>query len=114
MKRAKIQARRTYPGAAARQTQNETKKKDAWDKAQIVSGFISSVVLAGVGVMINISIQRAQIAASEANANAQIEAAKNLNIAQLTVAERNAELQRHLQESTLASQLTEHLSGNDP
>jgi hypothetical protein len=69
-------------------------------------------LLVGVGVMINISIQRAQIAASEANAGAEIGAAKNLNTAELAVTEGNAELQRDLQEGTLAiaSQTAEHLS----
>jgi hypothetical protein len=35
------------------------KKKDVWDKAQIMSGFIASVVIAAVGLLINSSIQRA-------------------------------------------------------
>jgi hypothetical protein len=42
------------------------KKKDGWDRAQIISGFISSVVIAIVGILINDSIQRAQLAASKA------------------------------------------------
>ena len=87
------------------------KKKDAWDKAQIVSGFLSSVVIAGVGILINIAIQRAQINASEASTRAQIEVTERNNKAQLALTERTAEIQRHLQEGTLTEQPVEHLTG---
>jgi hypothetical protein len=85
-------------------------KKDAWDKAQILSGFVSSVVIAAVGILINISIQRAQIVASKASADAQIAVTKQNNEAQLALAERTAEIQKHLQEGTLTGQLVEHLT----
>jgi caspase domain-containing protein len=85
------------------------KKKDAWDKAQIVSGFMASVVIAGVGILINISIQRAQIAASKSSAEAQIEVTERNNKAQLDLTRQTAEIQRHLQEGTLTGQLVEHL-----
>jgi hypothetical protein len=85
------------------------KKKDAWDKAQIISGFLSSVVIAAVGILINISIQRAQIAASKSSADAQIEVTDRNNKAQLELTRQNAEIQRHLQEGTLTGQLVEHL-----
>jgi hypothetical protein len=90
--------------------EKEAKVKDAWDKAQIVSGFLSAVVIAGVGLLINSGIQRAQIQSSEENTKAQVDVAKYNNDAQLKLTERNAEVQRHLQESTLASQLVEHLA----
>jgi hypothetical protein len=86
------------------------KKKDAWDKAQIVSGFLSSVVIAGVGILINTSIQRAQIDASKANTDAQIAVADRFNKSQLALSEHTAEIQRHIQESTLTGQLVEHLT----
>src|ERR1051325_2629884 len=80
-------------------------KKDAWDKAQIISGFLASVVIAVVGLLINSAIQRAQIKSSEENTKAQIEVAKSNNDAQLHLSERTAEVQRQIQQSTLTGQL---------
>jgi hypothetical protein len=88
------------------------KAKDIWDKAAIVSGFLSSVVIAAVGILINISIQNAQLASSDANSKAQIEVAEKNNRAQLTLTERNADIQKHLQEGTLTGQFVEHLTSN--
>src|SRR5262245_50900538 len=86
------------------------KKKDSWDKAQIISGFLASVVIAAVGILINSSIQEAQIAASKASTEAQIAVSRQNNEAQLALTERNAEIQRHLQEGTLTGQLVEHIT----
>jgi hypothetical protein len=91
---------------------NEDRKiKDGWDKAQIVSSFISTVVIAAVGILINSSIQNAQIASSEANTRAQVDVSERNNKAQLALTERTADIQRHLQEGTLTGQLVEHLAG---
>jgi len=68
------------------------KKKDAWDKAQIVSGLLSSVVIAGVGLLINNSIQRAQIEASRQAADSQ----------------------KHIEEGTLTEKLMDTLGGENP
>jgi Caspase domain len=92
--------------------QADTKEKDVWDKAQIISGFLATVVLAGAALLINAGIQRAQIRASADNTNAQIEVAKRNNEAQLALTERNAEVQRQIQQSTLAGQLVEHLTSD--
>ena len=75
----------------------EPKKKDAWDKAAIISSFVSSVVLAGVGLMINASIQEAQRISADQNARAQVEVADRNAKLQIQQAERIAEAQRHLQ-----------------
>jgi hypothetical protein len=89
-------------------------KKDAWDKAQIISGFISSIVIAGVGILINISIQRAQINASRSASDAQIAVTRSNNDAQLALAKENAETQKHVQESTITAQLMESLAAGTP
>lgn len=90
--------------------QSDVEVKDAWDKAQIISGFLATVVLAAAALLINAGIQRAQIRASAANTNAQIEVSRRNNDAQLALTERTAEVQRQLQQSTLAGQLVEHLA----
>jgi hypothetical protein len=76
---------------------SEQKSKDIWDKAQIVSGFVASVVIAAVGLMINSSIQRSQIQASEDATRAQLEITDRNNKAQLALTEKTAEIQRHIQ-----------------
>jgi hypothetical protein len=91
---------------------SEQKSKDIWDKAQIVSGFVASVVIAAVGLMINSSIQRSQIQASEDATRAQLEITDRNNKAQLALTEKTAEIQRHIQESALTGQLVEFLAGN--
>ena len=82
----------TFPADPPEMRSEPDKKKDAWDKAQIVSGFISSVVIAGVGILINMSIQQAQITASEANTKAQIAVTDKNNQAQMALTERNAQI----------------------
>jgi hypothetical protein len=98
----------TPPSVDAVPKQSDVKVKDAWDKAQIISGFLATVVLAGAALLINAGIQRAQIRASAANT--KIEVARRNNDAQLALTERTAEVQRQLQQSTLAGQLVEHLA----
>jgi Caspase domain len=100
----------TASPADAPPKQSDAKVKDTWDKAQIISGFLATVVLAGAALLINAGIQRAQIRASAANTNAQIEVTKRNNDAQLALTERTAEVQRQIQQSTLAGQLVEHLA----
>jgi D-alanyl-D-alanine carboxypeptidase len=78
------------------------KKKDAWDKTQILSGFVSGVVLAVVGLLINASIQNTQIESSKQIAN--IQASENEHI---------AESQKRLQESVLTGQFVQHLVNQD-
>jgi len=50
---------------------NQKIPRDWWDKAHIISGFLSSVVIAIVGIYITYSIQQAQISSSAAQAEAQ-------------------------------------------
>gem|GEM_PF-6731116 len=64
---------------------------------------LSAVVIAGVGLLINSSIQRTQIASSEANSRAQLEAAKLKAIDD-----------KKLQEGALTAQLVQHLSSDNP
>ncbi len=90
----------------------EEKKKDIWDRAQIVSGFVSSVVIAGIGLLLNNSIQRAQIRSSHENTVAQLNVADRNNQAQLELTKKNAEIQSQIQESTLTGQLVDHLASN--
>jgi hypothetical protein len=100
------------PSATGAGKPSDTREKDIWDKAQIISGFLAAVVLAGVGILINSSIQRAQIKTSAENTNAQIEVAKRNNDAQLALATRSADVQRQIQQSTLAAQLVEQLASD--
>lgn len=76
--------------------------KDSWDKAAIISGFVSSVVIAAVGLSINFSVEQAQRASAEQNAKAQIQQAKQI-----------ADGQRKVQEGALTAQLVEHLASTD-
>ena len=96
--------------AEAQVKPSDAKVKDAWDKAQIISGFVASVVIAAVGLLINSSIQRAQIRTSKESTRAQIEVTDRNNKAQLALTERTADIQRHIQESMLTGQLVEHLA----
>ncbi len=88
-------------GAARKRSasQESNKKKDLWDKGAVISQFLSSVVLVLVGLFITSSIQRAQIASSEASAQAQ-----------LVAAERQAQNNLRLQEGQLAARLVQHLA----
>jgi uncharacterized protein YigA (DUF484 family) len=75
---------------------------------------VASVVIAAVGLLINFTIQRAQIKSSEENTRAQVQVAKQNNEAQLLLNERTADVQKHIQESTLTGQLVEHLASTSP
>jgi len=81
---------------------SEDKVKDRWDKAQIISGFVASVVIAAVGLTVNYSIQQTQIESSRQNAEIQAALAKQI-----------AESQKKIQESVLTGQLVEHLASKD-
>ena len=80
----------------------EVKKKDFWDKAAVVSGFLSSVVIAIVGLVVTYSLQHAQQASAQALANAQLELGRI-----------NAERDRKLQESRFTADLLTHLLSTD-
>jgi peptidoglycan L-alanyl-D-glutamate endopeptidase CwlK len=73
--------------------------KDYWDKAAIISTFLSSVVIAVVGLTINFSVQEAQRVSAVQNAKAQIEQSKQI-----------ADSQRKVQEGVLTAQLVDHLA----
>jgi hypothetical protein len=94
--------------------EEHSKKKDLWDKAAIISTFVSSVVIAGVGLTINASIQEAQRNSADRNAQAQVEVADRNAKLQIDQSARIAEVQRHIQESTLTAQLVEHLASDNP
>ncbi|HEV7241858.1 MAG TPA: caspase family protein [Thermoanaerobaculia bacterium] len=76
--------------------------RDWWDKAEIISKFVSSVVLALVGILISYSIQRAQLISSQ-----------RTNEAQIVIATTKAQNDMRLQEAQLASQLVEHLASQN-
>jgi hypothetical protein len=80
----------------------EVKKKDFWDKASVISGFLSSVVIAVVGLVVTYSLQHAQQSSAEALANAQLELGRI-----------NAERDRKVQESRLTADLLNHLLSTD-
>lgn len=82
---------------------NKKSYRDGWDKAQTVSGFLSSVVIAIVGIYITYSIQQAQIASSNAQAEAQ-----------LKLAQFKAQADKKLQEGRLTAALIEHLASDQP
>jgi hypothetical protein len=84
-------------GARAPETSQKA-PRDFWDKADIVAKFLSSVVIAVIGILITWSIQRTQIATNESIARAQIRAA-----------EVKAQDERRFQENQLTVQLVNHL-----
>jgi hypothetical protein len=81
----------------------DARKRDSWDKADIVAKLLSSVLLAGVALLINSSIQRSQMASADALSRAQMEAAKI-----------KAQDDKKLQEGALTAQLVQHLASKDP
>jgi hypothetical protein len=76
--------------------------KDAWDKAAVVSNFLSSVVIAVVGMIITVSLQRTQVATSKITADAQLDLAKY-----------NSDREDRLAQSKLTADLLTHLLSND-
>ncbi len=91
-----------------------SKERDWWEKASIVSGFLSSVVLAVVGLAITLSIDNAQIESSKANTKAQIISSETSARAQLHAAEEKARSDKRLQEGQLTAQLVQNLADRDP
>lgn len=82
----------------------DSKKTHDWlDILQGVSGVLSGVVLVVVGLMINSSLQRSQIATAKIAADAQLEFAKV-----------KAEDDKRLQQINLVAQLLKHLSSSNP
>jgi hypothetical protein len=77
-------------------------KPDWWSRASVISGFLSSVVITVIGLMITSSIQKAQLRSSERTAQAQIEAVHLKD-----------ESDERIQQSKLESDLLEHLSSKD-
>lgn len=77
--------------------------RDWWDKAAIISGFFSSVVIALIGILISYSIQNAQLVSAQKSSEAQI-----------AIARLKAENDRRLQEGQLTAQLVQHLVSKDP
>lgn len=80
----------------------QSSTKDSWDKAQIVSGFISSVALAGIALWITSAIQKSQIASGEATARA---------VAELDASRADAD--RKVQQGALTAQLLQQLAGSN-
>ena len=87
---------------APAESSNAPKLKDIWDKASVVSSFLSSVVIATVGIIVTASMQRTQIATSTVAANAQIEIQKY-----------NADRENRLNQSKLTTELLDHLLSKD-
>lgn len=63
--------------AAKEPTKELQKPKDIWDKAAVISSFLSNVVIAVVGLIVTASIQRTQIATSNIATQAQLDFAKS-------------------------------------
>lgn len=78
-------------------------KTDWWSRASVISSFLSSVVIAAVGLALTSSIQKAQIDSSKALGDAQIQIQKLKNLDD-----------RRLQENKLASDLLQNLLSNEP
>lgn len=77
-------------------------KPDWWSRASVISTFLSSVVIALVGLAISSSIQKAQLLSSEQSAKAQLEAVRLKD-----------ESDERIQQSKLEADLFEHLFSND-
>ena len=79
------------------------KQRDNWDKLSIISTFLSSVVIAVIGILISTTIQRTQVKISKANMQAQ-----------LRLEQQKTDNAKALQEGQLASELVNHLISEDP
>lgn len=84
--------------ARLRRTDRVAPTRDWWDKASIISGFVSSVVIAIIGLLISYSIQNAQLRSAQENSQAQI-----------AIAKLKADTDKRLQEGQLTAQLVQHL-----
>jgi hypothetical protein len=67
------------------------KQKDNWDKADIVAKFISSIVIAGIGIYLTTTIQKTQIDFAKSNAENEVK----------------------IKQGTLTSQLIQNLTSTD-
>jgi hypothetical protein len=76
--------------------------RDLWDKADTIAKFLSSVVIATVGILITWSIQRTQIDTN-----------RNIAEAQIRAAEVKAQDERRFQENQMSVQLVNHLISAD-
>jgi hypothetical protein len=74
-----------------------------WEKAEIVSKFATSGVIALVGIILTFAVQKTQI-----------ETANNQASAQLNFAKIQAESQKRLQESELTAKLSDSIASVDP
>jgi hypothetical protein len=79
------------------------REKDFWDKADVLAKFLSSVVIAAVGLLITMSIQRQQTATTKAIADAQLLDSKT-----------KEETEKRLEEGKLSVELLDHLTSKDP
>jgi hypothetical protein len=79
------------------------KERNWWDKASVISTFLSSVVIAVVGISISASFQKNQLAITQQNNDAQLKISSQKNLADL-----------RLQELKMASDLLEPLLSSDP
>lgn len=105
LKRHSDQSVRGKRPIRSRPPRNDTSKasRDFWDKADIIAKFLSSVVIAAIGILITWSIQTTQI-----KTNKEI-AQSSLDAAQLKALD-----DRRLQESEITVALVEHLISKDP
>lgn len=92
----------SYSGRFRKSSMQKT-KRDWWDKAPIISTFLSSVVIAIVGIYISASFQQSQLAITKQN-----------NEAQLKISAQKNESEVRLQELKMASDLLEPLLSSDP
>ena len=81
---------------------DERQSRDWWDKASVISQFLSSVVIAVVGIAVSVSLSRSQIASSEAMARAQLQ-----------IQSIRSEDQKRIPEGQLTAQLLRHLASSD-
>ena len=88
--------------------------KDVWDRADIVAKFLSSVVIALVGLLITWALQRQQDTTTRAIADSQREATKQIADAQLKAAKEKEESEKTLEQGKLTVQLLDHLTSKDP
>ena len=88
--------------------------KDGWDRADVLAKFLSSVVIALVGLLITWSMQRQQDATTRAIADSQRETTKGIADAQLKASKEREETENRLEQGKLTVQLLDHLTNKDP
>jgi hypothetical protein len=92
---------------------SSAKGPDWWAKADTIAKFLSSVVIAIIGLLITSSIQRTQIATTKAIADAQMSTSQAIAAAQIEAARVKAADDKRLQEGQLSVQLLNHLISKD-